>query len=131
MDRDTERYLISVLRQASVTWSGRTACLNRGRRKRVVGTMKDGRDKTVWENNCEGCGVWRDLKDNAFEVDHIEEVGPFKNDWNDFINRIFCEQSNLQRLCVHCHLKKTSKFNATLRYQRKTPTPPVNDIDFL
>lgn len=119
MDKKTQDYIISALRLASVTWSGRTDCLNRGRRLRVVGKLKNGKDKTLWENNCEGCGVWKLLKDNPFEVDHIKEIGTFE-DWNSFIEKLFCGQENLQRLCISCHSKKTSKFNSTLRFQRKT-----------
>lgn len=118
MDKQTQNYLISVLRAASVTWGGRTQCLNEGRRLRKVGTFKDGRDKFVWEHDCKYCGKWFDQKDSLLEVDHIVEIGPFNGDWTDYINRMFCGQDNLQRLCIPCHGRKTSS-NATLRHKRK------------
>ena len=119
MDRETELYIINVLRRGTVTWSGRTECLNRGRRKRVIGKYKNGSDKFLWERACDGCGEWHLLKDNDLEVDHLEEVGPFEGCFDKFVRRMYCEQSNLQALCFTCHKVKTSKFNATLRFKRK------------
>lgn len=119
MDNDTKKYIINVLRSATITWKGRGECLNRGRRQRLVGKYKDGRDKFVWEAFCESCGVWRDQKDNAFQIDHKIPVGSFTGDWNDFIEKLFCSQDNLQRLCISCHLKKTTIDNSTIRFKRK------------
>lgn len=128
MDKDTQKYLISTLRAATVTWSGRSQCLNRGRRKRFIGKLKNGGDKYLWENNCEACQEWHLLKDNSFEVDHIVEVGPFTGNWDDFIKKLFCDQSNLQRLCIICHQKKTSGYNSSLRYQRKSSLQNPLDV---
>jgi hypothetical protein len=119
MDKETISYIINILRLGTVTWARRTECLNRGRRQKLVGKMKNGKDKFLWENDCEVCGEWHELKKNLFEVDHIDEVGPFLGDFNAFIPRMYCELSNLQRLCVTCHLRKTSRFNSLLRYSRK------------
>ena len=119
MDRETQDYIKNVLRQGTVTWKGRTDCLNRGRRKRVIGKTKKGEEKFLWERACDGCGEWHLQKDADLEVDHIEEIGPFNGDWNDFIARMYCDQSNLQALCFSCHAKKTSRFNSTLRFTRK------------
>lgn len=132
MDKDTIDYVLNVLRHGTVTWKGRTECLNRGRRKRPNGQTKDGEEKFVWENNCELCGVWHDQKDNLFEVDHIKEIGPFTGNFDLYIRKMFCGQDNLQRLCFSCHAKKTSNFNATLRFQRKNPRKdyPEDDTAF-
>lgn len=119
MDKSDIIYVINVLRRGTITWSGRNDCLNRGRRKRVVGKLKNGQDKFLWERDCEACNEWFLLKDNLLEVDHIEEIGSFTGDWSDFINRMYCEQSNLQALCQNCHAKKTSRFNSTMRFSRK------------
>ena len=46
------------------------------------------------------------------QVDHINPVvDPKKGfvNWDDFINRMFCEQSNLQVLCKPCHKIKTDQ----------------------
>ena len=55
------------------------------------------------------------------EVDHVVEIGSFTGDWNEYINKMFCDDNleNLQALCVPCHSLKSTAGNATLRYQRK------------
>lgn len=119
MEKDDIEYIINVLRRGTITWSKRNECLNRGRRKRVLGKHKNGNEKFLWENQCAHCEKWFLLKDNILEVDHIEEVGGFKGDWNDFIPRMYCSLDNLQNLCQVCHLRKTSAFNSTMRFERK------------
>lgn len=120
MDKITEQYIISVLRRGTTTWPGRTECLNRGRRKRPNGKNSKGVEKFLWERKCDGCGEWHLQKDNDLEVDHIIEIGPFNGDWKEFIERMYCGQENLQALCFTCHARKTSKFNASLRFTRKS-----------
>jgi len=45
------------------------------------------------------------------EVDHIKPVVPATGftSWDDYIDRMFCEQTNLQVLCKKCHKDKTGK----------------------
>lgn len=119
MDKDTQLHILNILRRGTVTWHGRNECLNRGRRKRIVGAKKDGSEKTLWERKCDGCGEWHLLKDSDLEVDHIVEVGPFNGNFDDYIKRMYCGQENLQALCFTCHSRKTSQFNSTLRFTRK------------
>jgi 5-methylcytosine-specific restriction endonuclease McrA len=51
------------------------------------------------------------------EVDHTVEIGEFplrscgKPDWNKWIDKLFCDESNLQVLCPKCHRDKTAAFN--------------------
>jgi hypothetical protein len=116
MDKETTDYILNLLRRGTTTWSGRTQCLNRGRRKRKVGA------KLLWERNCDGCGEWHLQKDNSLEVDHIDEVGPYKGDLHAYAERMYCGQDNLQALCFTCHSRKTSRYNSTLRFQRKNVT---------
>lgn len=57
--------------------------------------------------------------DNTFpqskvQVDHIEPVIPVDTvardmEWQQIIDRLFCEAENLQVLCKNCHNKKSSK----------------------
>lgn len=117
MEKDTIRHIINYLRQATITWPGRTACINRHSKKFNVGKYKNGKIKFKKKIQCQSCKEWFDQKN--IEVDHIEEVGSFRGDWNEYITRLFCGQENLQPLCIKCHSKKTSKYNSTLTFKRK------------
>lgn len=119
MDRETELFIINVLRQGTVKWPGRTECLNRGRRKRAIGKKKNGEEKFLWERVCDGCGVWHLQKNNTLEVDHLDPVNGFTGDFDVFVRRLYCEQTNLQALCRQCHLRKTNIGNASARFERK------------
>ena len=130
MDKNTELHILNILRQGTITWSARNNTLNRNRRKRVLGTFKNGAEKFIWERQCDGCGEWIALKDKELEVDHIEAVGPFKGDWNLHISRLYCDESNLQALCFICHDRKTQKDVASMRFDRKRnfiEEPPESD----
>lgn len=60
------------------------------------------------EYSCQECLNW--FKKSEIEVDHIDPVvEPSKGfvDWNTYFDRLWCDPSNLQRLCLSCHEKKT------------------------
>jgi 5-methylcytosine-specific restriction endonuclease McrA len=68
---------------------------------------------------CEKC---RKLVENI-EIDHINpivdpEVG--FQDWNTYLNRMFCDPSNLQGICNSCHKLKSSKESAIRKSKRLT-----------
>lgn len=87
------RFLIPKLRKASLQWLPRREAIKRykigawfccAKCKRVVG------------------------KDSV-HVDHVEAVAANGFiDWNDYINRMFCDHLGFQVLCVSCHQKKTA-----------------------
>jgi hypothetical protein len=119
MDRKTEKYILNLLRQGTITWSGRSEALRRSRKK-VMEKIHDKTGKEKWKFywQCSKCFQWF-RNETEMQVDHIIEVGPFTGDWNKHISTLYCDLSNLQVLCISCHLVKTSKFNATLLYRRK------------
>ena len=46
------------------------------------------------------------------QVDHIQPVvDPVKGfeDWNTYIERLFCDREGFQVLCVECHSEKTAQ----------------------
>ena len=47
------------------------------------------------------------------QVDHINPVVPSSGftTWDEFINRLFCGEEELQVLCKSCHLVKTKEEN--------------------
>lgn len=79
-------------------------------RREVPKYNKDGAlaKKPSVQYQCQVCFNWEGS--TKVTVDHIEpvisvEVGFV--DWNQFVDRLFCDKSNLQRICDTCHDKKT------------------------
>ena len=71
---------------------------------------KDGtRHKKNWvKRQCEVCSEW--VKSGDINIDHITpviSVEEGKTDWNTFVDRLFCDKENLQRICSNCHDSKT------------------------
>jgi 5-methylcytosine-specific restriction endonuclease McrA len=65
---------------------------------------------------CAHCGLCFPLKD--VQVDHIEPVAPLDKeieDWNEYIERIFCDHTKLQVLCKECHQVKSNRENEERR----------------
>lgn len=64
---------------------------------------------------CNGCGgiVPPTLnKKRNLAIDHREPIiSPETGfiDWNTFISALFCEEDNLQLLCIGCHKEKSKK----------------------
>lgn len=83
--------------------------MNKVRRERPW-FKKDGSQATKprVEFLCSSCNKWHMGKD--IQVDHQTPViDPELGfvDWNTFINRLFCDVSNLTVLCKDCHKTKT------------------------
>ena len=81
-------------------------------RREVPRYNKDGsRHKKNWvQRQCQVCGEW--VSTSKMAVDHIEPVISVEEgfqDWNEFIDRLWCDPKNLQRICDTCHDKKTSE----------------------
>lgn len=115
---DDIAFIRNQLRQASVKWAGRAECLKRARKKVLVRHTKDKKPVYKFHWQCAKCRKWS-RNEKEMEVDHVEEIGPFKGDWNEYLWRHF-RRDNLQALCVVCHLKKTKAYNsAKTKWQRK------------
>lgn len=118
MKKETLKHVLNILRRGTITWEGRRVCLNRTRVRKVIGKLVNGKDKLKYFYFCDLCKK-EFTSSSDLEVDHIEEVGPYNGDFNEYIKRMYCDIDNLQNLCTHCHSVKTSKFNSFLRYKRK------------
>ena len=129
MDKKTEKHILNILRHGTITWYERNECLNRGRREKVIGSKKDGTEKTIYERVCDICGEWRELRENALEVDHIDPVGSFNGNFDDYVRRMYCDPRNLQAVCVKCHDRKSAKENAIRRKIKREERE--EDIDLL
>ena len=64
------------------------------------------------EHLCDVCGDWkRSSKGSKVVVDHIDpvvdpEIGFI--DLNTYFSRLWCDRSNLQKICGECHRHKTN-----------------------
>ncbi len=109
-------FIKNQLRGATRKWAPIQDCLKNARVKRGL-------------YECAGCGkhVTNTVKEGAKRVknvfvDHIQPIVPVTGwiSWDSCIERMFCEEDNLQLLCKECHDKK-SKEEAAERaaYRRK------------
>lgn len=74
-------------------------------------TSKKGKPLKRVKYTCQVCRT-PDLKTTQVNLDHIQPViEPAVGfvDWNTFINRLFCDESNLQIICLNCHDIKTAE----------------------
>jgi 5-methylcytosine-specific restriction endonuclease McrA len=91
---------------------------------------KDGsRHKKNWvKRQCQVCNNW--VSTSKMAVDHINPVVSVDdgfNDWNEFIARLWCDKTNLQRICDDCHDKKTQEERVARLL--KQYTEELNDLE--
>lgn len=92
---------MSALRAGSRKWPPRYETLAEAKTEKKT-NKKTGR--LAQHYKCASCGEEFAGKDVA--VDHIDPVvDPEKGfeDWNTFIERLYCDKDNLQVLCKTCH----------------------------
>ena len=95
-------FIRSALRQKSRWWKPITECKMKARRA-YKGPLK----RQKFEYQCNNCKDW--FPEKKINVDHIIGAGSLNcsADLPGFVERLFCEQDNLQVLCTECHNKKT------------------------
>jgi hypothetical protein len=79
-------------------------------RREVPKYKKDGTlaKKPAVQRQCQVCDEW--VGSTKLAVDHINPVISVTDgfqDWNEFIARLWCDKTNLQRICHTCHDAKT------------------------
>lgn len=96
-------FIRSALRNKSRWWKPITECKQKARRP-YTGPNK----RLKYEYQCNQCKGW--YPEKQINVDHIIPAGTLtcSSDLPGFIERLFCEQENLQVLCEKCHNKKTA-----------------------
>lgn len=96
-------FIRSTLRQKSRWWKPITQCKLESRRP-YKGPLK----RQKFEYQCNSCKKW--FPEKKINVDHIIGAGSLNcgADLPGFVERLFCEQDNLQVLCSDCHTKKTN-----------------------
>ena len=97
-------FIRSALRQKSRWWKPISVCKLNARR-----LYKGINKRQKYEYQCKKCKAWHPEKN--INVDHIIPAGSLNTaqDLPQFVERLFCEQDNLQVLCEACHDKKTLK----------------------
>ena len=95
-------FIRSALRQKSRWWKPITECKLQAKRA-YKGTNK----RQKFEYQCKACKNW--FPEKQINVDHIKPAGSLNcaQDLPGFVDRLFCEQENLQVLCSECHNEKT------------------------
>lgn len=112
-------FITSTLRSGTRRWPPKHAVLASAKTERKINPAT-GRLAQMYE--CKACKA--EFSSRDIQVDHIEAVtSPTEGftSWDVFIDRLYCEQENLQVLCVKCHKKKTMK-ETTQRALNRTPT---------
>jgi hypothetical protein len=79
-------------------------------RREVPKYRKDGSlaKKPSVQRQCEVCEEW--VGSTKIVIDHKNPVVSVEQgfqDWNEFILRLWCNKSNIQRICKACHYGKT------------------------
>jgi 5-methylcytosine-specific restriction endonuclease McrA len=85
-------------------------------RREVPRYCKDGsrHKKNAVQRQCEVCSAW--VSSSKITIDHIIPVVSVDGelyDWNTYVDRLWCDKSNLQRICDTCHDAKTYKERTT------------------
>jgi hypothetical protein len=95
-------FIRSALRQKSRWWKPITQCKIDARR-----AYKGSNKRQKFEYECNACHKW--FPEKKINVDHIIGAGSLNcaDDLPGFVERLFCEQDNLQVLCEKCHDIKT------------------------
>lgn len=84
-------------------------------RRKVARYNKDGSRHKVDANEhlCNVCKQWkRSVKGSMVVIDHIQPVVDPKTgfvDFNTYFKRMWCDKSNLQKICGECHREKTNE----------------------
>jgi 5-methylcytosine-specific restriction endonuclease McrA len=108
-------------------------------RREIPKYNKDGSraKKDAVQYQCQVCLTW--TGSTKVVVDHVEPVISVEDgfkDWNTFVDRLFCDKGNLQRICDPCHDKKTGEERFERMYKkdqeelRKLETSTVTNEDF-
>jgi 5-methylcytosine-specific restriction endonuclease McrA len=97
-------FIRSALRQKSRWWKPIMICKQKSKRP-----YKGPNKRQKFEYQCNSCKQW--FPEKQINIDHIVPAGSLNSasDLPGFVERLFCEENNLQTLCSNCHDIKTKK----------------------
>lgn len=99
-------FITSVIRRGFTRWPAKFQVLANAKQGKKV-NESTGRLAEHYECNvCKGSFAGKDV-----QVDHILPAVPTSGwvSWDDFIDKLYCDLSNLQVICRGCHSKKTKE----------------------
>ena len=110
-------FVKSALRAASRKWPPKYETLNEAFVGKKINPASGREAKMFICASCVG-----EFPASKIQIDHIEPIiNPtlgFTN-WDDVVNRMFCEKENLQCLCTDCHKIKTAAEKAAASKRKK------------
>lgn len=109
-DEERRKWIIASVRRASYRWVPRY-------KAKAAARIERGQYKCA---ACKGL-----FGPKQISLDHIKPVvDPHKGfiDWNNYIERLFCEEDGFQVLCKTCHSAKSKHENAIRRIVKKEKT---------
>ncbi len=114
-------FITSALRSAFRKFPNKFAVLKRAFEGKRI-NKRTGREAAHYKcATCEKLYVAKDV-----QVDHIEPVvSPSEGfvSWDVYIQRLYCDETNLQVLCTSCHKKKTASERGKQCTTKKSVTP--------
>ena len=107
-DKTLKQWLVPKLRNISSHWPNKNLALSLAKEKVLVGEYKNGNPMYKVMFRCYICDDLFDRMD--VQVDHIESVISIHGfeDWNVYIESLFCPADNLGCICKPCHQEKTN-----------------------
>ena len=100
-------FITSTLRAGARRWPPKYETLNHAKTEKKTNPSTG---RLAQHYKCNICGG--EFPQKEIQVDHIKPVVDPKKGfttWDDFIDRLFCEKSNLQAICKGCHKIKTKE----------------------
>ena len=110
MQQKVKQFAINALRKASYRWLPRSQALRLSVVEEGEYNIKIDNDRSRKKYQCAHC--WGIFRAKEINVDHIDPVvDPEKGftNFDDYIERMFCEIKGFQILCKECHDIKTAE----------------------
>jgi hypothetical protein len=106
MDIKMKRLIISNLRRVSRFDKRRTLVMQKYRIRRG-------------HYYCAACNKVKNTREVI--LDHIQPIVPVTgwDNWDNYIERLFCDECGYQLLCEECHREKTNSENAARKAYKK------------
>lgn len=121
MDTKKKNWILHQLRRISLKWPPRCRALERTKKTFYITSKKGTQVKRVsW--TCEMCGK-ADLKDKEKQLDHkLAVVDPVVGyiDLEVYADRLFCDDTGWQVICLECHETKSRQENGTRENSKDT-----------